>query len=78
MKTLLGMLLLSLTALCTCSDTQAGTSIEVNATHDCQVANKSHCLETMQNPQTTVSVKDIPPVGCEIPMSQLEKARQAQ
>lgn len=78
MKTLLGVLLLSLTALCTCSDTQAGTYIEVNATHDCQVANKSHYLETMQKSQTTISVKDIPPVGCAIPMAQLEKARQAQ
>lgn len=78
MKTLLGVLLLSLTALCTCSDTQAGASIEMNASHDCQVANPSHCLETIENPQTTVSVKDIPPVGCAIPMAQLEKAWQAQ
>lgn len=78
MKTLLGVLLLSLTALCTCSDTQAGTSTEVNASHKCQVANPSRCLETTENAHPVVSVKDIPPVGCAIPMAQLEKAWQAQ
>jgi hypothetical protein len=78
MKTLLGVLLLSLTALCTCSDTQAGTSSEVNASPECQVANPSHCLETIENTHPVVSLKDIPPVGCAIPMAQLEKARQAQ
>lgn len=78
MKTLLGVLLLSLTALCTCSDTQAGMSIEVNASHECQVANSSRCLETTENAHPVVSVKDIPPVGCAIPMAQLEKAWQAQ
>jgi len=78
MKTLLGVLLLSLTAFCACSDTQAGTSIGLNASHECQVATQSRCLETTENPPATVSVKDIPSVGCAIPMAQMEKAWQAQ
>lgn len=78
MKTLLGVLLLSLTALCTCSDTHAGTSMEVNASHECRIANPSRCLETAENSHPVVSLKDIPPVGCAIPMAQLEKVRQAQ
>ncbi|MFN8347264.1 MAG: hypothetical protein U0X91_19835 [Spirosomataceae bacterium] len=73
MKTLSGVLLLSLTALCTCSDTQAGISREENAFHYCQVA-ESRCLKT---PSAAVSFKEIPPVGCAIPMAQLEKAWQA-
>lgn len=71
MKTLLGVLLL--TALCICSDTQAGISREENAFHYRQVA-ESRCSEVLP---AAVSFKDIPPVGCAIPMVQLEKAWQA-
>lgn len=78
MKTLLGVLLLSLTALFTCSDTHAGKSVEANAPHECQDNNQLRCLETVKQPHSTLSIKDIPPVGCAIPMAQLEKAWQAQ
>jgi hypothetical protein len=77
MKTLLGVLLLSLTALCTCSDTQAIQTTEVKALQDCQ-GEQIRCLENGMTHSTEVSVKDIPPVGCAIPMAQIEKISQQQ
>lgn len=71
MKTLLGVLLLSLTALCTCSDTHAGRVRETDAAQGYQnEVIEPHCSETTHKP---LSVTDIPPVGCAIPMVQAAK-----
>ena len=77
MKTLLGVLLLSLTALCTCSDTQAIQTTEVKALLNCQ-SEQVRCLKVEVTHSKEVSVKDIPPVGCAIPMAQIEKVLQTQ
>jgi hypothetical protein len=74
MKTILGALLFSLTTLYIFSDTQA---VEAKALNYCQNANQSHCLEAIETPHS-MSVTDIPPVGCAIPMAQIEKVWQAQ
>lgn len=68
MKTLLGVLLLLLTALCTCSDTLAGRAKETDASQNYQEeVSIPHCSEPMASP---TAVTDIPPVGCAIPMAQ--------
>lgn len=76
MKTLLGVLLLSLAALCKCSDTQADKNEKVKALNYCQDSTQSYCLDAIEN-TPPISVTDIPPVGCAIPIAQIEKAWQA-
>lgn len=74
MKTLIGVLLLLATALLTCRDTQAAKKWSSKSAQLCTRTNEvlTHSLPI----SSEVSVKDIPPVGCALPMAQLEKVAQ--
>lgn len=69
MKMVLFAVLLSMTALLTCSDTSAepGMPVAVCCTNECRLPEKAAC-QTLAH---KVSVKDIPPVGCAIPLGQV-------
>lgn len=69
MKMVLFAVLLSMTALLTCSDTSAKTGMPEAfcCTNECRLPEKAAC-QTLAH---EVSVKDIPPVGCEIPLGQV-------
>lgn len=61
--------LLSMTALLTCSDTsiESEMSATLSCSNACNFSEKANC----QVPLHELSVKDIPPVGCAIPLGQV-------
>lgn len=69
MKMVLFAVLLFMTALLTCSDTSAepGMPAAICCTNDCRLPEKAAC-QTLAH---KVPVKDIPPVGCAIPLGQV-------
>ena len=71
MKILIGVLLLSVTALMTCSDTQAARKWTSKSAKLCTTVGEipKPALAGING----TSVKDIPPVGCALPMAQLEE-----
>ncbi|WP_162794055.1 hypothetical protein [Runella rosea] len=75
MKMVLLAVLLSTTAMLTCSDTSAQS--ERPAALCC--SNECRASESMTCPKhpTEVSVKDLPSVGCAIPLGQLAKLIEA-
>jgi len=74
MKTLIGVLLLLATALLTCRDTQAAKKW---SSKSAQLCTRTNFVRTFSLSTTSeASVKDIPPVGCALPMAQLEKVVQ--
>ena len=72
MKILLLAVVLFMTALLTCSDTSARveTKETIGYSNECYVSKEPA-------DQTSISVKDIPPVGCTLPLGQLESMMEA-
>lgn len=74
MKTLIGVLSLLATALFTCRDTQAAKKW---TSKSAQLCTSTKELRTTNFSSTSgTSIKDIPPVGCALPVAQLEKVAQ--
>lgn len=74
MKILIGVLLLSVTALVTCSDTQAAKKWTSKSAKLCTTAGETRKSELSEASGT--SVKNIPPIGCALPMAHLEEVVQ--
>lgn len=72
MKILLLAVVLFMTALLTCSDTsvRAETKETIGCSNECHVSKETTA-------QASLSVKDIPPVGCTLPLGQLEPMMEA-
>jgi hypothetical protein len=75
MKMVLFAVLLSATALITCSDTSAktGMSAAICYSNECRLPERTAC----QTIAHKVSVKDIPPIGCAIPLGQVAEMIEA-
>jgi hypothetical protein len=75
MKMVLFAVLLSTTAMLTCSDTSAQSEIPaaICCSNECRVSETVNCSKH----STKVSVKDLPSVGCTIPLGQLAKLIEA-
>ncbi|RDB05723.1 hypothetical protein [Runella aurantiaca] len=75
MKTVFFAVLLSTTAILTCSDTSAQSErpAALRYFNECRVSETVNCAKR----PTKVSVKDLPSVGCAIPLGQLAKLIEA-
>ncbi|HAK76643.1 MAG TPA: hypothetical protein DCR35_05815 [Runella sp.] len=76
MKILIGVLLLSITALVTCSDTQAAKKWTSKSAKLCTTAGEIETRKPELSETSGTSVKNIPPVGCALPMAELEEVVQ--
>ncbi|MCP1383866.1 hypothetical protein [Runella salmonicolor] len=75
MKMVLFAVLLSTTAMLTCSDTSAQSErpAALCCFNECRMSETVNCAKR----PTEVSVNDLPSVGCAIPLGQLEKLIEA-